>query len=317
MNRSTTLLKRIVGWAGALCLLAGCQQNAPSAQKPATEPERELRVLLVPADGGTEVGTKQDFEPLFQAVAKETGLQFSLRVGQSYTSVVEGMVGGQVDIAFFGPVTYLQARDQNAAELLAVGVRNGESVYYSGIFALEESDIDTLDDLKGRTVAFGDLNSTSSFAYPMAMILEAGLDPVNDLGRIVLAGSHANALAALAAGKVDAACASLTSYSKAVQNGQVDHEQIRIVQKSNPIPFPPIAMHPSLDTELKRRLRRAVGQLHEGNEIDPAMLRGYGGQIVDRYDVDFPEAEFDRAMASLARVTDALKAQILRKAGDR
>ncbi|MCB1094848.1 MAG: phosphate/phosphite/phosphonate ABC transporter substrate-binding protein [Verrucomicrobiae bacterium] len=279
--------------------------------------DRELRVLLVPADGGTEEGTKMDFEPLFQAVGRETGRRFSVRVGQSYTAVVQAMANGQVDIAFFGAVTYLQARNLNAAELLAVGVREGESVYYSAIFVRKDSGIGALSDLKGKSVAFGDLNSTSSFNYPVAMLLEAGIDPVADLGKIILAGSHANALAALDAGKVDAACASLTSYSKAVENGQIAPEAIQIVEKSEPIPYPPLAMHPSLELGLKEALREGFRTLHESTAINREMLRGYGGQTVDRYDVDFPEAEFDRAMTKLARVTDELKAEILRKAGER
>ncbi len=48
-----------------------------------------------------------DFEPLFRAVGRETGRQFSVRVGQSYTAVVQAMANGQVDIAFSGAVTYL------------------------------------------------------------------------------------------------------------------------------------------------------------------------------------------------------------------
>ena len=47
------------------------------------------------------------------------------------------------------------------------------------------------------------------------------------------------------------------------------------------------------------------------------MIRGYGGKKVDRYDADFAEAEFDRAMAKLEKVTDDLKAEMLRKAAEK
>ena len=55
--------------------------------------------------------------------------------------------------------------------------------------------------LHGKSVAFGDLNSTSSFHFPVAMLLEQGIDPVSGLGKVILAGSHGNALAALHEGK--------------------------------------------------------------------------------------------------------------------
>ncbi len=277
----------------------------------------ELRVLLVPADGGTEVGTLRDFEPLFRAVEQETGLRFSVRVGQSYSAVVQAMANKQVDIAFFGPVTYLQTRELGAAELLAVGVRQGKSVYFSAIFSRKDTEVTSVAALHGKSVAFGDLNSTSSFHFPVAMLLEQGIDPVSGLGKVILAGSHANALAALQAGKVDAACASLTSYSKAVENGHLNPEEIKVLLKSEPIPFPPLAMHSSLDPTLKQQLREAFRTLHQNPALKREMLRGYGGQLVDRYDVDFPEAEFSQAMSKLSQVTDELKAEILKKAGAR
>jgi len=271
-------------------------------------------VMLIPADGGTEQGTKADFEGIFRAITEAHDIHFDLKVGQSYNAVVEAMSVAQVDIAFFGPVTYHQAKTRGAAELLAVGVKDGESVYYSGIFVSANSGIQSLSDLKGRSVAFGDVNSTSSFNFPVAMLLEAGLDPVKDLKGIHITGSHANSLSALAAGKVDAACASYISFEKAVQNGQLDPEKIVPVAKSVPIPYPPLAMRVDLSKKVKNTLREAFHTIHEQDCMTPEMIRGYGGKRVDRYDAHFSEEEFDKAISKLARVTGELKAAMLKKA---
>ena len=107
----------------------GLAQSLPDGSK-----ARPLRVMLVPADGGTEDGMKADFLPLFNAVSRMIDLHFDVRVGQSYGAVVEGMANQLSDIAFFGPVTFMQAKERGAAELLAVAVEKGQSVYYSGIF---------------------------------------------------------------------------------------------------------------------------------------------------------------------------------------
>ena len=93
-----------------------------------------FNVLLVPADGGTEEGTISDFKPIFNAISLATNYSFNIIVGQSYSAVVEGICSGLADFAWFGPVTYLQARDKGCVELLAVEVRKGSSVYYAGIF---------------------------------------------------------------------------------------------------------------------------------------------------------------------------------------
>jgi phosphonate transport system substrate-binding protein len=149
------------------------------------------------------------------------------------------------------------------------------------------------------------------------MMLEAGIDPIKDLSEVHLTGSHATALALLAAGKVDAACASYSSFEKSVGNGQIDPAKTHPLAKSDPIPFPPLAMHVDLADDLKQKLREALSRVHEAAGVTPEMIRGYGGKKVDRYDTNFSEAEFDKAMSKLARVTDALKAEMLKKAAEK
>ena len=109
------------GLFGSAATFAAAQHDG-SAAKP-------LRVILIPADGGTEDGTKKDFEPIFGAINQSTGLKFDIKVGQSYGAVVEAMCNGAADIAWFGPASYLQARSRGCAELLALAVRQGASVY--------------------------------------------------------------------------------------------------------------------------------------------------------------------------------------------
>lgn len=304
-------LGALLAWAGLFSAFAAFSAALPGSA------ERSLRVMLIPADGGTESGTRADFAPLFRAVSRNTGLRFDLRVGSSYAAVIEAMKAGLIDIAWFGPVSYVQAHAAGAAELLAVSVLDGESVYYAGIFVPQDSPIQNVADLAGRRVAFGDINSSSSFTYQIAMMLDAGLDPANDLAAIHLTGSHSASLAALTAGQVDAACLSFESYARAVNAGTVDSASYRVLARSEPIPNPPLALHSALPSELKARLREAFATVHLAEGINPDMVRGYGGKRVDRYDAEFPESGFDRPAATLSKVDDALRAAILRKAASR
>jgi phosphonate transport system substrate-binding protein len=292
-----------------MAVLAAC---APRAER-----QSALRVVLIPADGGTESGTKADYQPLFNAISRSTGLKFDIRVGQSYGAVVEAMCGGAADIAFVGPVSYLQARQRGCAELLAVAVEEGKSDYYAGLFARADGPLASLSDLKGKRVAFGDVNSTSSFVFPMAMLLEAGVDPVADLAEVRLAASHANSLAALTRGQVDAAALSFDSLDKAVRQGVVDPKTLKVIARSEPIPYPPLIMNSRLTPEMKTRLRAAFAAVHTAPGVAPEMIRGYGGRQVDRYDAAFPPERFDPAAATMARVSDELKGEILKKAGQR
>lgn len=285
-----------------------------AAQLPDGSKEHPLRVLMVPADTGTNDITA-DYAPVFNGITKHYGIHFDLRAGASYAAVVEGMCNDQADIAWYGAVTYGQANEKCGVDLLAVDVKKGDASYYSGIFVSKESGINSIEELKGKSMAFGSPNSTSSFNFPVAMLIADGVDPVKDLSKVIIAGSHSASLAALAEGKVDAAAASYNSFGKAVKKGAIDPSKFKPLAKSQPIPNPPLAMNRGLTDDLKRALRKAFSEIH--TKIDPSMIRGYGGKKVDRYDANFEEKKIFDALAKLSAVTDQVKAEMIDKAGQR
>jgi phosphonate transport system substrate-binding protein len=285
-------------------------QNDGSAEKP-------LRVILVPADGGTEDGTKKDFQPVFDAISKFYNIKFDIKVGQSYGAVVEAMCNGAADIAWFGPASYMQAHNRGCADLLALAVKNDQSIYYSGIFARKDANINSITDLKGKKIALGDVNSTSSFNVPVAMMLANGVNPAKDAAVINMAGSHANVLKALSEGLVDAGGASFDSYEKAVNQKAIDPSKIKVVMKSAPIPNPPLAVHPELSKELKAKLKFAFSNVAKMDGITKEQIRGYGGAKVDGYTSAVSEAQMAETGRMFETVTDQVKTEIMQKAGKR
>jgi phosphonate transport system substrate-binding protein len=290
-------------------LLSGCSQGA-------SEPP-PLRVLLIPADGGTETGTIADYRPLFSALTKSTGLTFDLKVAQTYGAVVQAMCSNATDIAFVGPVTYLQASQRGCAELLGVAVKSGERVYHAGFFVRRDSPITRIADLKGRKVAFGDINSTSSFIYPVAMLMTAKIDPAHDLEAIRMTGSHASSLSALVEGHVDAAAMSFESYDKAVREGVPGARDLRVLARSDAIPNPPLIMNSALPAAMKAKLRQALDEVAEQPGVVPGSISGYGGGVVDGYDTHYPASAFAGPAGKMALVSDVIKGAILQKAAAR
>lgn len=273
-----------------------------------------IRVMLVPADGGTEDGTKADFEPLFDAITRSSGLHFTVSTGQSYSAVIEGMCAGLTDVAWFGPASYIEARDRGCAELLAVEERNGTSTYYAGLFVSADSTFQNVSDLAGGSVALGSSHSASSFSYPLAMLRKADIDPLKDLSSIRITGSHTNSLLALKNRHVDAAGASFISFERAVNQGGLNPRAFRILAKSDPIPNPPIAMHTRLPDEIKARLKNAIGNAHATKGVNPEAIRGYGGKRVDRYNIEVGEPLFDSVIEATSFLTEDYMAALLRKA---
>ncbi len=285
-----------------------------SATLPDGSKENPLRVLMVPADTGSNDITK-DYLPVFNGITKNYGIHFDIKAGNSYSAVVEGICNNQADIAWLGASTYGEANEKCGVDLLAVDVKKGDSSYYSGIFTRKDKSIKSLKDLKGKSMAFGSTSSTSSFNFPVAMLIADGVDPVKDLNKVIIAGSHSASLAALAEGKVDAAAASYNSFGKAVQKGAIDPSKFQPLAKSQPIPNPPMAMNKGLNSELKKKLRTAFNNIH--TKIDPSKIRGYGGKKVDRYDANFEEQKIFDALAKLGAVTKEVKASMIDKAGQR
>ncbi|MEM7012086.1 MAG: phosphate/phosphite/phosphonate ABC transporter substrate-binding protein, partial [Verrucomicrobiota bacterium] len=283
---------------------------------PAGTKDDPLRVMLIPADGGTEEGTIADFKPVFNAVTQAKDIHFDIKVGQSYGAVVEAMANGLADIAWFGPVSYLQAKERGGAQLLAISESKGDAVYYSGIFVPVDSPAKSLADLKGKRMAFGDPSSTSSFNFPVAMLLAAGVDPSKDLSEVYITGSHSNSIAALVDGKVDACACSFPSFGKAVEAGVVNPEKFKPLLKSDPIPNPPLAMHPKLPDATKKMLKEAFHTLHENPAIKPEQIRGYGGKVYERYNAEIGEEVMDAAGAKLSKVTDEIKGAMLKRAAE-
>lgn len=278
--------------------------------------QQPLRVILIPADGGTEEGTIADFKPLFKAVTNDTGIHFDIKVAQSYGAAVEAMANKQAEVAWFGAVSYMQAHEKGGAELLAVAEKKGDAVYYSGIFVAKDSGIKSIKDLKGKKVAFGDPSSTSSFNYPVAMLLAEGVDPVKDLNKVYITGSHSNSIAALSNGKVDACACSFPSFGKAVKANAIDPEKFHPLIKSEPIPNPPLAMHPELGEDLKVKLRKAFAGLHTNPAVKPEQIRGYGGKVYEKYNTEISHKLMADAVNKLSKVTTSLKREMLKKAAE-
>lgn len=275
-----------------------------------------LRVVLIPADGGTEDGTLADYRPVFTAIERETGLAFELRVAQSYSAVVESMCNGTADIAFVGPVTFLQAQDRGCAELLAVAVTSGRSIYYSAFFARRGGGLTKLADIRGKRAAFGDVNSTTSFVYPVAMLVEAGIDPVEDLRAVRLTGSHANSLSALLGNQVDVAALSFESYNKALRENLTGVRDVIVVARSEPIPNAPLIMNAQLADATKARLKTAFETIATRPGVTADMVRGYGGAKVDGYDTRFPATRFSTAAAKMAVVDRQLTGALVARAAE-
>jgi phosphonate transport system substrate-binding protein len=217
-----------------------------------------LRWGLIPADDAASM--LRQYEPVVEYLEGALGLKIEVQVTSDYTAAIQAMKNKHIEMAWFGPFSYVMAADEAGAEALVNGVRRdtGTSYYRTVFVTRADSGIETLDDLVGRTFAFVDPASTSGNLIPRKVLLENGIDPDSDFSTVYYAGTHNAVELAVKNGTVAAGADSDTSYRLMVDAGEIDPEENVIIYQSDPIPGSPIAVRGDLPQDLKDRIQQAL-----------------------------------------------------------
>jgi phosphonate transport system substrate-binding protein len=221
--------------------------------------------------------------------------------------VIEGQRAGNIHIGFYGPASYARAVITGVGTEPMVVARhsNGLTGYYSVLYVKADSPYKTIEDLKGKTLALVDPNSTSGNNAPRYFLNKAGYDVDKFFGKNVFAGSHDNAVLALAQGTVDVAANSWNSeddsnltrmLSKGVLKNAdgtpMKKEDFRVIFKSEMLPEGPYSVLSSLPADLKASIQQAFvdmpkkdkaafDALSDGKDIEfaPISAKDYEGII--------------------------------------
>tara|TARA_Y100000310_G_scaffold345796_1_gene470069 strand:+ start:4917 stop:5813 length:897 start_codon:yes stop_codon:yes gene_type:complete len=264
-------------------IVSGCQTGV--------EDKEEIKVLkmgLIPASDAEEM--LREYEPIKEYLSEKLDIPVEIQVTSDYTAAIEAMRSKHIDMAWFGPFSYVIAANVAGAEAIVNGVKEstGSASYKSIILTRSDSGIKTLDDLKGKSFAFVDPASTSGNLIPRKMLLENGIDPDKDFSTTYYAGSHTAVQLAISNGKVDAGGSSDNIFNRMLEEGQVDPGENVIIYESDPIPGSPIAVRKDLPTKLKGVIQIALITMDQQtiHKVD-----GWGGiaryqKVTDRdYDV--------------------------------
>lgn len=251
-------------------LLAGCQTEADTK----VNEKEELKVLkmgLIPADDAQEM--LRNYEPIKEYLSEKLGIPVEIQVTSDYTAAIEAMRAKHIDMAWFGPFSYIIAANVAGAEAIVNGVKEstGSATYKSIIITNVNSGIETLEDLKGKSFAFVDPTSTSGNLIPRKMLIENGIDPDNDFSVSYYAGTHNAVQYAIANGKVDAGASSDNVYQRMVEAGEISADVNKIIYESEPIPGSPIVVRGDLPAELKQKIQQAL------LDMDQQTIHAVGG----------------------------------------
>ena len=221
-----------------------------------------LHLVLTPSQKPTDLLAAGD--EFGQALGKLYGAPVRVTVASDYAAVIEALRNRTADLAFVHPVGYVLASREAKARIVARNLWHGKSTFTSRIYVRKESGIKTLDELRGKTMAFVDPSSSSGYTYPMVLLIQRGLvkdrDPKTFFREVMFAGAHDAAMRALLNGHVDA-IASFDMAREQYLTDPAEREKIVFVAETPPIPEAGIAARGGLDPAVFAKVRAALLQI--------------------------------------------------------
>ncbi|MFM9901671.1 MAG: putative selenate ABC transporter substrate-binding protein [Polaromonas sp.] len=185
-----------------------------------------FKMTAIPDEAPTELARKA--APLVKYLEQQLGMKVEFTPVSDYAAAVEALVNKQVDMAWYGGFTFVQANIRSGGKVIPL-VQREEDEKFRSVFITSEPDIKTLADLKGKTVSFGSQSSTSGHLMPRSVLLQANIDPDKDFKRVAYSGAHDATIAAVAAGKVDAGALNISVWDKFVAEKKVDTSKVKVI----------------------------------------------------------------------------------------
>ncbi|MCM2561290.1 phosphonate ABC transporter substrate-binding protein [Lutimaribacter sp. EGI FJ00015] len=227
----------------------------------------EFRIGIL---GGENAQDRMTSNECFRAKTEELlGVPTKLFTPADYDGVIQGLLGGTIDMAWLGASAYAKAylTDPESIEPIMVKTNmDGSYGYHSIGFARADSGITSLADMEGKVFAFGDPNSTSGYLIPSIEIpgeVNASMDSGDYFGEVKFVGGHEQTIVAVYNGDVDAGVTwadgmgawedgyNSGALRKASDAGLVDMNELVEIWKSKPIPEGPIVLRKDLPERVK------------------------------------------------------------------
>lgn len=198
---------------------------------------------------------------------------------KTYAEVNQMLKGKELDLAFVCSGPYVSGKKDFGMEIIAVPVCHGVTVYYSYFIASTASEIETVDDLKGKTFAFTDPLSNTGYLVPCYYLNKRNESPERFFGKTFFTHSHDNSIQAVATGMADGAAVDSLIFEFMLSQKLQDMKTVRVIEKSPPFGIPPIVVHPSMDQRLKNQLKAIFLSIHETLEGKKIL----GNLMIDRF----------------------------------
>ena len=229
-----------------------------------------INVGMIPDAGATQVSVNEK-APLKAYLEQKLGRPVNLIIPTNYNATVEALGNGSLDFAYLGGLTYIKAHARYSVVPL---VQRSTDLQFRSCFITSNSGIHSLGDLKGKTFAFGDINSTSGHLMPYLEMRQAGVDP-NSALKYRYTGSHPATAKAVESGAVDAGALDETVYNSMISEGKLDPNKVHVFYMSKPFVDYVWVARKDVDPAMQEKFAQAFTDLKERQDDEILkILRG-------------------------------------------
>lgn len=262
--------KSLIAALAAIALsVSGCAATSPEAEPTTPAPLEKIVFAGVPLDDNPDVSVR--YQILMDLISEATGLPVEFYEAPDYAAIIEGLISGRANFAQFDALSYQIASNQSdevkivASYSRAPEQQPGLKAY--GITRVD-SEIDSLDDLKGKTVCFADPTSATGYLWPAKGMLDAGLnpDPVSSPDyTAVITGSHASVGVSVQNGDCDLGFLADNMWDRVYPTSDlVDVTQMKKVWESVLLPAGPLMAHSNVPQDVLDTVYQVL--IEQGNK---------------------------------------------------
>tara|TARA_B100002052_G_scaffold213401_1_gene195292 strand:- start:781 stop:1677 length:897 start_codon:yes stop_codon:yes gene_type:complete len=270
-----------VAFSSAAIVLTGCSsQTTTDTSADASDPDK-LIVALIPDENAATV--IQDNQGLKDYLNQKLDKEIELVVTTDYSSMIEAARNDRLDLAYFGPLSYVLAKTKSEIEPFAARIKGGTKTYQSCLIGNTKAGVTDFEAIKGKTFAFGDPASTSSRLFPELTLKENGLTKDEDYEGVFL-GAHDAVALAVQNGNAQAGGVACPIFESLKEKGKIDDTKVTLIAKSAPIPQYPWTMRSSLNPELKDTISTTFIELNDDSVLKPFKADGFAVITDQDYD---------------------------------
>lgn len=219
--------------------------------------------------GENEKDRKIQYGKFSDYLKRELGVEAKMYTASSYAGVIQALAAGQIEFAFLGSSAYAAAWEETNGGVEPVLTRveeDGSSGYFSVVTVRCDSPYKSVQDLKGKTLAFADPNSTSGYQVPYFHLRKQGFVPEKFFGRTPFSGSHETGVLGVVNGQYDAAATYITDAERGIPQRMAERRMIPansvcIIWTSPEITSGPLTVRKDLPEDLKKKVTELVREV--------------------------------------------------------